>query len=241
MIYDVIVIGGGPAGISASLYLKRAKLNVLVITKGYGALEKAEKIENYYGIVASGKDLFENGQKQARELGIEFDYDEVIGIDYEKYFKVVTVNNEYFAKKIILATGTNRKTPNIKGIKEYEGKGVSYCAVCDAFFYRDKNVAVLGSGNYAIHEAEQLKSVAKSVTILTNGKEVVENRAGINFEIKHDLIKEFRGMDRIEEIEFENEERKNIDGVFVAIGTASSNDLARKIGVVIQDNDIKVD
>ena len=241
MIYDVIVIGGGPAGISASLYLKRAKLNVLVITKGYGALEKAEKIENYYGIVASGKELFENGQKQAKELGIEFDYDEVIGIDFEEYFKIVTVNNEYFAKKVILATGTNRKTPNIKGIKEYEGRGVSYCAVCDAFFYRDKNVAVLGSGNYAIHEAEQLKPVVKSVTILTNGEEIIENRDGIEFDVKKEIIKEFRGMDRIEEIEFENEEKKNIDGVFIAIGTASSNDLARKIGIIIQDNNIKVD
>lgn len=242
MIYDVVVIGGGPAGISASLYLKRAKLNVLVISKGYGSLEKAEQIENYYGLedAISGKQLLINGQKQAKKLGIKIINDEVTSVEYGEKFKVLTVNNEYYTKKVILATGTKRKTPNIKGIEEYEGRGVSYCAVCDAFFYKDKDVAVLGSGNYAIHEAEILKPIVKSVTLITNGEEIVENRDSIDFEIEESKVREFRGIERIEEIEFEDNKKKDIDGIFIAIGTASSNDLARKIGAMIQNNYVLV-
>lgn len=240
--YDVIIVGAGPAGISASLYLKRAKLNVLVIYKGYGALEKASKIENYYGLneVISGKELFEIGLKQAKKIGIEIVQDEVTGVSLDEYFTVTTVNREYQAKKVILATGTNRQSPNIKGIKEYEGRGVSYCAVCDAFFYKGKDVAVLGSGNYAIHEAKQLESIANSVTIYTNGEQIVENRDGIDFEIEDTPIREFRGENVIKEVELKNNNIKKLDGLFVAIGTASSSDLARKIGAMVQNNNIQV-
>lgn len=241
--YDVIIIGAGPAGISASLYLKRANINVLIISKGYGALEKASKIENYYGLneVISGKELFNIGINQAKRLGIEIVEDEVTGISLEEsFFTVVTANREYIASKVILATGASRRIPNIKGIKEYEGKGISYCAICDAFFYRDKDVGVLGSGNYAIHEANQLKSIANSVTILTNGEKMVENRDGEEFEVEDKPIREFRGNNIIEEVEFEDEDTKKLSGIFIAIGTASSNDLARKIGAVIQNNNIKV-
>lgn len=241
--YDVIIVGAGPAGISASLYLKRANLKVLVIFKGYGALEKASKIENYYGLneLVSGKKLFSIGVEQAKNLGVEMVKDEVTSITLEDYFTVTTVNREYQAKKVILATGTNRKAPNIKGIREYEGKGVSYCAVCDAFFYKNKDVAVLGSGNYAIHEAMHLKPVVNSVTILTNGEPIVENRDGVEFDIDEEPIREFRGGNVIEEVAFENQGTKKINGVFVAIGTASSSDLARKIGAVVQNENIRVD
>lgn len=241
--YDVIIVGAGPAGISASLYLKRANLNVLVIFKGNGALEKASKIENYYGLQepVSGKNLFNIGIEQAKSLGVEIVKDEVTSITLEDYFTVTTINREYQAKKLILATGTNRKVPNIKGIREYEGKGVSYCAVCDAFFYKNKDVAVLGSGNYAIHEATQLKPVVNSVTILTNGEPMVENRDGVEFDIDEEPIREFRGENVIEEVAFKNQDTKKINGVFVAIGTASSSDLARKIGAVVQNENIQVD
>lgn len=241
--YDVIIVGAGPAGISASLYLKRANLNVLVIFKGNGALEKASKIENYYGLQepVSGKNLFNIGIEQAKSLGVEIVKDEVTSITLEDYFTVTTVNREYQTKKVILATGTNRKAPNIKGIREYEGKGVSYCAVCDAFFYKNKDVAVLGSGNYAIHEATQLKPIVNSVTILTNGEPMVENRDGVEFDIDEEPIREFRGGNVIEEVAFENQDTKKINGVFVAIGTASSSDLARKIGAVVQNENIQVD
>ena len=156
--YDVIIVGAGPAGISTSLYTKRANLNTLVIYKSIGNLEKVEKIENYYGFKEpiSGKELYKIGVEQAKRIGVNFVYDEVVEIQKEQYFTVETINGKYEAKAVVLATGSSRKAPNIKGIKEFEGKGVSYCATCDAFFYRKKNVAVLGNGQYALHEAEEL-------------------------------------------------------------------------------------
>lgn len=245
--FDVIIVGSGPAGISAGIYLKRAKKDILIISNGKSALEKAEKIENYYGIESiSGKDLYNIGLKQAENLQIPIEQDEVTNLTYDgENFVITTANREYKSKYVILATGTNRKTPNIKGIKEFEGKGVSYCAICDAFFYRNKNVAVIGNGNYAIHEAKQLKPVAKTVTILTDGKPMIQNRGSSDFdlndfEVDETPIREFRGGNVIEEVEFGNNNTKKIDGVFVAIGTASSTDLARKIGAVIKDNNIVV-
>lgn len=239
--YDVIIIGSGPAGISAAIYLKRAKKNILIVSNGKSALQKAHKIENYYGIEnISGEELHKVGIKQVERLGVPIEKDEVINISFDKHFIVTTVNREFEAKKVIIATGTNRMAPNIKGIKEFEGKGVSYCAICDAFFYRNKDVAVIGNGNYAIHEAKQLKPVAKSVTILTDGKEMVQNRDASDFDVEETPIREFRGGNRIEEVEFDNNNTKKIDGVFVAIGTASSTDLAKKIGAVVKNNNIVV-
>ena len=239
--YDVVIIGAGPAGISAAIYLKRAKKNVLIISKKESALKKAEKIENYYGIESiSGKDLFDIGIKQAEKLQIPIEDDEVTNISYDSNFVVTTVNRMYEAKFVILATGTNRMVPQIKGIKEFEGKGVSYCAICDAFFYRNKEVVVIGNGNYAIHEAQQLKPVVKSVTILTDGKKMVENRDASDFEVDETPIREFRGGNVIEEIEFDDNSAKKVDGVFIAIGTASSADLAKKIGAIVKNNNIVV-
>lgn len=130
--------------------------------------------------------------------------------------------------------------PPIKGIKEFEGKGVSYCAVCDAFFYKNKEVAVLGNGNYAIHEMEQLKPIAKEVTILTNGEPIIENRNIGDIKVESKKIREFRGDSKIQEVEFEDNTIKPVQGVFVALGTASSSDLARKIGARIENNHIVV-
>lgn len=239
--YDVIVIGSGPAGITAAIYAKRRNLSILVISKGNGALQKAEKIDNYYGFEngISGKELYENGIKQAKNLGIDFIEDEIINIEYINQFTVETVNSKYEAKAVILATGVSRNVPNIKGIKEFEGKGVSYCAVCDSFFYKGKDVAVLGDGNYAIHEFETLKPVASSVTILTNGNTMVENRDS-SIEVNSKKIREFRGDTKLEEVEFEDNTIQNLNGVFIAMGTASSSDLARKIGARIENNNIVV-
>ena len=243
MVYDVIIIGSGPAGISAALYAKRADLNVLIISKGEGTLKKVKKIENYYGLEKplSGEEIEQIGINQAKNLGIEMVKDEVININYDSKFFVETVNSSYMAKKIIIATGSARKRPNIKGIAEFEGKGISYCAICDGFFFRNKNVAVLGSKEYALHEAEQLKNVTQNVKILTNGEPIVENRSG-EFQINERQIREFRGDDRLEEIEYEDGTNEKIDGVFIAIGTASSSDLAKKLGVLLdQNNNIIVD
>lgn len=239
--YDVIVIGSGPAGITAAIYAKRRNLSILVISKGNGTLQKAEKIDNYYGFEngISGKELYVNGIKQAKNLGIDFIEDEVINIEYINQFTVETVNSKYEAKAVILATGVSRNIPNIKGIKEFEGKGVSYCAVCDSFFYKGKDVAVLGDGNYAIHEFETLKPIASSVTILTNGNTMVENRDS-SIEVNSKKIREFRGNTKLEEVEFEDNTIQNLNGVFIAMGTASSSDLARKIGARIENNNIIV-
>lgn len=239
--YDVIVIGSGPAGITAAIYAKRRNLSILVISKGNGTLQKAEKIDNYYGFEngISGKELYENGIKQAKNLGIDFIEDEVINIEYINQFTIETVNSKYEAKAVILATGVSRNIPNIKGIKEFEGKGVSYCAVCDSFFYKGKDVAVLGDGNYAIHEFETLKPVASSVTILTNGNAMIENRDS-SIEVNSKKIREFRGDTKLEEVEFEDNTIQNLNGVFIAMGTASSSDLARKIGARIENNNIIV-
>ena len=239
--YDVIVIGSGPAGITAAIYAKRRNLSILVISKGISALQKAEKIDNYYGFEngISGKELYVNGIKQAKNLGIDFIEDEIINIEYINQFTVETVNSKYEAKAVILDTGVSRNIPNIKGIKEFEGKGVSYCAVCDSFFYKGKDVAVLGDGNYAIHEFETLKPVASSVTILTNGNTMVENRDS-SIEVNSKKIREFRGDTKLEEVEFEDNTIQNLNGVFIAMGTASSSDLARKIGARIENNNIVV-
>lgn len=146
--YDIIIIGAGPAGISAALYAKRANSNILVLYNESTSLSKAEKIDNYYGFPGgiTGEDLYENGIKQAEKLGIEIKKKEVIQIEnLGNTFNVKTENGNYEAKSIILSTGNKKVRPNIKGVKEFEGKGISYCAICDAFFYRKKNVAVIGN------------------------------------------------------------------------------------------------
>lgn len=145
---DVIIIGAGPAGVSASLYAKRANLDVLILYHGETALGGAEKIDNYYGFPGgiTGKDLYENGIKQAQELGIKVEEAEVLQIEnLGETFKVKTANGNFETKSIILSTGNKKLKPNIPGINEFEGKGISYCAICDAFFYRNKDVAIIGN------------------------------------------------------------------------------------------------
>lgn len=221
MVYDSIIIGKGPAGISAGIYLKRANYNVLIIGKDGGALEKTHAIDNYYGFseTISGKQLLQEGLIQAERLGILVETDEVLSIEKDEYFIVETRNNTYQAKTIILATGTNRNAPKIKGVKEFEGKGVSYCAICDAFFYRNKNVAVLGAGDYAIKEARTLLPVANSVTILTNGEKLVENRDESldKFIIENRTIQEIVGDNKVQIITLKEGENIPIDGIFVAV------------------------
>ena len=241
MLYDVIIIGSGPAGISAGLYTKRAGLKTLIISKGVGTLEKAEKIENYYGFLSQGGiELQKVGENQAENLGIEIKREEVMNISYNENFIVETLNFEYEAKIVVIATGNSRKKSNIKGLKEFEGRGVSYCTTCDGFFYQGKNVAVLGNREYAIHEAQNLLPIAKKVILLTNGEQFVEKRhEGI--EVDENKIREFRGTNSIEQVEFEDNTIKKIDGVFIALGTASSSDLAKKIGIMLDEKEnIKV-
>ena len=243
MTYDVIIIGKGPAGISAALYAKRGNLNALVIGKDESALNKAAEVDNYYGFekTLSGPELLSRGEEQALRVEVEIKTEEVVGILYEDTLLVKTVEGEYKTKTIVIATGAKRNTPKVKGIKEYEGKGISYCAVCDGFFHKGKDVAVLGSGEYAISEALELASVANSVTILTNGGEEREVRnPKISFSSK--TIREFRGNDtKVDKVEFEDDTDLDVSGIFIAEGTAATSDLARKIGVETEGNKIVVD
>lgn len=238
---NVIIIGSGPAGVSAALYTKRANYPTLLISHEISALQKADKIENYYGFAEpiSGKELMENGITQAKRLGCEFLFEEVTSLSFQDKLTVSTAKGNYSSDVVILATGTVRNTPKIEGIQQFEGNGISYCAVCDAFFYRGKDVCVLGSGEYALHEATELLTVADSVTFLTDGEEptvalpdklIVEKRK----------ISAFLGDSQLHKVVFTEGEPLETTGVFVAKGTASSSDLARKIGAQLNGNNIQV-
>ena len=238
--YDVVIIGAGPAGISSAVYSKRAGKNVLVLYYGASNLEKATKIDNYYGFEEGidGRVLFENGIKQAKNLGIEIKKEEVLDIKKEKDFIVETENRKYESKAVIISTGNKKLRPNIKGIDEFEGKGISYCAICDGFFYRNKNVAIIGEGKFALKEAGDLKDLANKITILTNGKQM-ENEG--DYEINIKAIKEIQGDTKVRRIEFEDGSTIDIDGLFIAIGVAGGSNFAKKLGVKLQADSIIVD
>lgn len=137
--YDITVIGSGPAGLSAALYIKRAGLTCAVISKDGGALEKAEKIENYFGTGAiSGAELVKQGVEQAKELGADIFREEVFSLGWNGNYTVSCSKDNFISPAVIIATGSARKSVTIPGIKEFEGKGVSYCAVCDAFSIAEK-------------------------------------------------------------------------------------------------------
>jgi len=142
----VLIIGAGPAGVSAALYAVRGGMEVTVLHHGSGALSKAERIENYYGFAEppTGAELERSGIEGARKLGVEFVEDEVVWLgmnDTLTGFLARTAGQEYEADSVILAAGSRRKAPKLPGLTELEGRGVSYCAVCDAFFYRGKRAA----------------------------------------------------------------------------------------------------
>ncbi|NLU23879.1 MAG: NAD(P)/FAD-dependent oxidoreductase [Clostridiales bacterium] len=239
---DVIIVGSGPAGISASLYTARAGFSTTVISMGTGALGKAEAIENYYGFAqpVSGEELARAGIEGAKNVGVQFVSGEVVGINYDDQFVIVTTGGTYKAQQVLLATGTARTAPRIPGLKEFEGRGVSYCAVCDAFFYRGKQVVVLGSGEYAVHEIAALLPVAASVTLLTNGADVT---VPVPEQVKIDKrsIVSIDGGERVEKVSFSDGGSLAADGVFIAYGVAGSTALARKIGAQIDGNKIEVD
>ena len=239
--YDVIIVGAGPAGISASLYAKRGNLNVLVLYSGESQLEKAHMIDNYYGFPGgiSGKDLYEAGIEQAKKLGVDVKEEEVTNIemiDLGKY-KVKTEENEYETGAIIIATGNKKVKPNIKGIEEFDGKGISYCAICDGFFYRGKNVVLIGNGKFVLSEAKDLENIVSSLTILTNGLEMEEETA---YKVDKRKIKEIKGDEKVTQIEFEDGDTIDIDGIFVAQGIAGGSDFAKKMGILTNGDDIVV-
>ena len=251
---NVVIIGAGPAGISAALYTARANLKPLVIDNGIGSLEKAEKIENYYGLEKpiSGQELYKRGIEQAKALGVRIVNAQVLGVEGFDTFTVKTTGGDYDTVSVILATGSKRAAPKIPGIREFEGKGVSYCAVCDAFFYRGKEVAVLGNSDFALHEAETLENVAAGVTIYTDGKEPKFSKKS-SISVNTMNIQSIEGEDRVSGILVQNDLTAQeegtkadsfypADGVFVALGTAGSTEIARQMGAELTEKgNIKVD
>lgn len=238
----VIIVGNGPAGISAALYTVRAGIETTVIGKDTGTLDKAAEVGNYYGFEEpiAGKDLVQRGINQAKNIGTNMITSEVLGISYDSNFIVQTKDGDFDADSVIIATGSSRKTPRIKGLKDFEGTGVSYCAVCDAFFYRGKDVAVLGNGDYAIHEAKELLPIVNSVTILTDGKEM-ETELPEGIKLITDPIAELTGTDVLTNVVFKSGSSLDISGLFIAMGVAGSADLAKKIGAITDGNKIVVD
>ena len=239
---SILIVGGGPAGLSAAIYAARANVQTTVLYKDGGALENTDKIENYFGFtdVISGPDLLARGRAQAARLGAQLVQTEVTGIEYaEKGFSVKTTAGAYAADAIILATGAPRATPPIAGVREFEGRGVSYCAICDAFFYRGKAVAVLGEGEYALEEARTLLPVAASVTLLTNGASAPANLPdGLLVDTRK--VAAVEGDDKVARVLFADGEPIAVDGVFIAYGTAGSGDFARKLGAQVEGNKIQV-
>lgn len=240
---DMLILGYGPAGVSAALYGLRSNLEVQLVGKDSGSLQKAHLIENYYGLEKplTGSELVEVGKKQALALGARIAEDEITDLMFDgSEFVATGLKGEYRGKVCIMATGSARKKQPLAGMAEMEGHGVSYCAVCDAFFYRQKNVAVLGSGEYALHEATELLQVASSVTLLTNG-EPLSAQFPETIKVETRKLKGLVGEGAFKGVSFDDESVGEFDGLFVALGSANSTDLALKAGAAFDQGKLVLD
>ena len=239
---EIVIIGSGPAGVSAALYAARAGAKTTVLTRGHGALDRAERIQNYYGFAEpiSGAELERRGIEGAKAVGVEFVTTEAVGLTYTDRLTVETLAGDFPADAVILATGASRAAPRIPGLAGLEGHGVSFCATCDAFFYRGKDVAVLGSGEYALHEAQALLPVVKSVTLLTGGAPLTAQFPP-EVAVRTEPVEAILGEERVTGVRLPGGETLEVSGVFVAQGVAGSTALARKLGAEVEGNRIVVD
>ena len=238
----IVIVGSGPAGCSAALYAARAGMETTVISKGIGALQKAEQIQNYYGFEEgiTGAELYRRGVAGAQAVGTQFVTAEVVGLDYAATLVVQTTAGDYPADAVILATGTGRIAPKIAGLAEHEGRGVSYCATCDAFFYRGKTAAVLGTGEYALHEMQALLPLAGKVILCTNGEPLTaEFPAGMT--VCTEKLEAIEGEETVTALRLAGGGLLPADGLFVALGVAGSAALARKLGAPVENGRIVVD
>ncbi len=247
-LYDSLIIGGGPAGLTAAIYLARAGYEVAVLEKNFcgGRIALASKIENFPGIESiSGADYSQILQKQVENLGCDIFYDEVLQLEIienvKKVFVLKTKSREFKGKTVIVANGLENKKLGCPGEEELIGRGVSYCATCDGMLYKGKNVIVVGGGNTAVGDALYLSKICKKVLIIIRKpyfacenhiKEKLKNTKNviINFNSKIDEI--FGENGKVESVLIRNlitglTEKKQIDGVFLAIGYKTSNEIYR--------------
>ncbi len=246
--YDAIVIGRGPAGMSAAIYLKRGNLGVLAIGKDKGILETIMDIENVYPLgQTTGPEIQEKGEQHAKDLGVEILEAEVLRIEFTGESYIVKTNEEEFETSFIfLGIGFKRMKLNIENVNQFEGKGISYCAVCDGFFYKDKDVGVYGNTEYAIEEARMLLNTANRIYILTDGAtaipEIVEfqKENPEKIEVREEKIAKVFGGDVLETLEFDNGSQLNTRGIFVAV-EANNKSFAMQLGLMMDGDAIIID
>jgi thioredoxin reductase (NADPH) len=248
MKYELGIIGAGPAGYTAAIYAERAGVKTIVFDKGVGGglASVSPNIENYPGFdTISGLDLVEKMKAQASKYTeIKFGEEVVDIIKKENTFTIKTIKNKYNVTAIILCTGTFYKKLEVTGEKELSGKGVSYCATCDGFFFKGKNVAVVGGGNSALIEAIYLKQIGCNQVHLIHRRnqlraekayeDEAENK-GIIFHLNK-VVEKINGKDKAESLTLKDTKSNDIselqiDGVFVSIGEEPNNILAKKLGI----------
>ncbi len=244
-IYDTVIVGSGPAGLSAAVYAKRATLDFIVVEKEYqgtGQISESECVDNYLGLYGeNGFDLGEKFRNHAVELGTEFYNGELKEIipDTNGY-RLVVSDKEILSKTIIYAAGAKHKMLNVKGETEFSGKGVSYCAICDGAFYKDRTVAVIGGGDTALGEAEYLSDVAKKVFLVHRRdsfrankalQERIRSKNNITVVLNAEIL-EIIGGDRAEQIKIAHDGKTELirtDGIFIAVGTTPESSLLKGI------------
>jgi len=248
-IYDVLILGGGPAGLTAALYATRYNLKTLVISKDNGGTANlAPEIENWPGFIGSGIELMQRFKEQAELFGAKVKNAEIVSVIREKEFFVVeTCSEKTKGRTIIVALGTEHRKLNIKGEKEFFGKGVSYCAICDGNFFRNKIVAVIGGANSAASEALYLSNICKKVYILYRKHEMrcepislnrLKEKKNVEI-IYFALPTEVIGEEKVQKIKVLIEEYKKskeeieleIDGLFIEIGATPLTDVVKKLGL----------
>lgn len=251
MIYDLIIIGMGPAGVSAAIYAKRAGLNVLCLDKAMigGYVNYIDKIENYPGMVMSGPDLAFKFYEHIKELDIEFVNKEVISVIDGDVKKIVTSDEEYLCKNVLIATGRVPRKLGLVNEEELEGRGISHCALCDGAFYKGKTVAVVGGGDSALQETLYLANLCEKVYLIHRREEF--KVAGSLLEKIQDKDNVVRIMnttiselgiedDKLSSILLDSGDDLEVDGLFVYVGFVPGTKFANELGITDEDGYIVV-
>ena len=251
--YDIIIIGAGPAGLSAGIYTSRLGAKTLILEKlnPGGQITLSSEIENYPGVcdVKSGLEFMSCWPNQAKKFGAEIKSEEAVKLSMENgKLKIETHKNSYEAKAVIVATGSTPKKAGFEGEIEYTGRGVSYCAVCDGFFYKDKVVAVIGGGDTALEEALYLSKIAKKVYLIhrrnkfkaaPSTQKKVFNTSNIEI-IYNETVKKVFGKEFVEGIILSSNKEIKVDGVFVFVGMKVNNELVKDLVELNEWGEVKV-